>query len=246
MLSPRLYARLYEAAKTSSGTLVEIGTAQGAATIAMALGAKAGGSPFHIYTVDPFDRGSRRDVGSISDNVALVSRGFKNFGVEDDITMIVGESTDLAARPEVRDISLLLIDADGQIDRDLALLHDRLAPSSLVVIDDVDDGVVFHVGGCDGVVDQKHRLTHLLCGAFCEMGLLAPLEVVDHTGFYRKGTVDRSATDWDLAVAKAYRQLVFAPFDARQIGLSGVLRRTAAKAKGGLIGLYRRLRYPDR
>lgn len=244
MLPLDVYEALHETARTG-GTMVEIGTAQGAATIALAMGAQAARAPFRIYTADPFDRGTRRAVGSVADNVALVRSGFAAFGVADDVELVVGEAADLVREQDPGDISLLLLDADGRIDRDLAILFERLAPRAWIVIDDVDDRIYVHDAGGEWVVDQKHRLTHLLCEAFVGMGLLQPQRRIGQTGFYRKGPAAPRPDAWSDAAQEAYGRLVIAPIGTDQIGIGAALRRAGRRSLPGLVSLYRKARYRD-
>src|SRR5262249_28127867 len=136
MLSTDVYSKLFEVAQDcGGGTFVEIGTAHGAATIVMALGAKASGKPFHIYSVDPFSGrySSRTQFGSVQKNVKFVRRQFETFGVSEYIDIIVGGCQDLLASHQVDHISLLLLDADGRIDRDLSYLFSKLARRSKII-----------------------------------------------------------------------------------------------------------------
>ena len=81
-----VYRRLYDtAAAVGGGDFVEIGTAQGAATIAMALGAKSTGKPFRIHSADEFTRGSRPVAASVEEKRDMVRRGFEAFGVSEHI-----------------------------------------------------------------------------------------------------------------------------------------------------------------
>src|SRR5688500_5941281 len=208
MLPLPVYRRIHEtAAACGGGTIVEIGIAQGAATIAMALGAKRAGRPFRIVTADPFAIGTRTNVGSVEDNLELVRRGFVAFGVADAIEIVVGTVDDLVARADPRDISLLMIDADGRIDRELALLHDRLAPACPIIIDDVDGAIYLHRIGRRISVDQKHRITQLLIERFTAEGLLVPQGTSGQTGWFSKGPANRTADDILLLALPAYREL---------------------------------------
>jgi predicted O-methyltransferase YrrM len=247
MLPLSVYQALYRAARDAGGgTFVEIGTAQGAATIVLALGARAGGKPFHIYTVDPFDRGSRLPVGSRADNVALVRSGFEAFGVGGDITIIAGESSDLLKQHDVDDVRLLLLDADGRIDRDLLLLLDRLDRDATVIIDDIDDRVFAYPEGASVRVDQKHRLSHLIAEALCEAGYLSPTRRIAQTGFYRKGKAVFDASDMSELALSAYRQLVELRIERSQIGARARSRELLERRAARALRLYRQLRYGRR
>ena len=219
MLPIAVYERLHEAVRSlGGGVIAEVGTARGAATVAMALGGKASGDAFHFYTADPFDRGSRLAVGSVEDNRARVLDAFSRFGVDADVTLVVGDSADLAQAIGDQEIDLLLIDADGCIDRDLGLLFDRLSPQCLIVIDDVDDRIYAHRRSKGWLIDQKHRLSHLLVDRFCNMQMLIPIEVVGQTGFYSKGPARVGSSEIAEAAMSAYRELVLAPVRRGQVG----------------------------
>ncbi len=210
MLSPEVYARLFALARRAlPRTIVEIGTAHGAATIAVALGARAGGAPCHAYTVDPFAGfSSRVKFGSSADNLRIVGEAFSRFGVADCITVVVGTSADLLPHLPAGPIDLLLIDADGRLDRDLALLFDRLAADANVVIDDVDGATCLTRFQNRTYCDQKHRLSRLIVDRLVASGHLKGEYVEESTGFYLKG-VGKGSTIESLALP-AYRELVFA------------------------------------
>lgn len=213
MLGPDVYARLFALARHARPrTIVEIGTAHGAATIAVALGARAGGAPCHAYTVDPFAGfSSRVKFGSSADNLRIVGEAFSRFGVADCITVVVGTSADLLPHLPDRPIDLLLIDADGRLDRDLALLFDRLAADANVVIDDVDGATCLTRFQNRTYCDQKHRLSRLIVDCLVASGHLRDEHLENSTGFYVKGTGAGSTIE-SLALP-AYRELVFADID---------------------------------
>jgi hypothetical protein len=125
-----VYRRIHDtAAAAGGGTFVEIGTSNGAATIALALGGKAGGKAFRILTVDRFQAGKGIPGATVSERAQSVRRRFERFGVVDSIEIVAGTAADLVERHDPRAIGLLLLDTDGRIERELALLYDRLAPA---------------------------------------------------------------------------------------------------------------------
>jgi predicted O-methyltransferase YrrM len=240
MLPLAVYRRIYEtAAKRDGGTFVEIGTSQGAATIAMALGARAAGKPFRIYSVDEFIVGSRPHGRSPEEKLGVVRRGCEAFGVADAIDTVIGSSADLAALPA---IDLLLIDADGRIDRDFALLHGRLAADAVVIVDDIDPAT--YVGLRQGRLsfDQKHRATHLLLERFVAAGLLVADAPSGQTGWYRKGPVPLSPGEIELLALPAYRELVFATLEVSAVGLKWWAWRLVTARAPWLGRGWRRLR----
>ena len=231
MLPLPVYRRIYEtAAARGGGTFVEIGTAQGAATIAMALGAKASGKAFRILTVDKFV-GSRPRAGSPEEKLAIVRCGFETFGVADSIENVVGTSADLPPAGELSRIDLLLIDADGQLDRDLARLHSRLAPDSPLIVDDVDGTTYLSFGKGKLVVDQKHRISRLLLDRFIAAGLFVADAPTGQTGWFRNGPASLAPHEIELLALPAYRELIYARPDDSGAGLKhSVLRIASVRA----------------
>ena len=214
-LSPAAYRRLYEsAAAIGGGTIVEIGTSQGAATIAMALGAKAAGLDFRIVTLDAHFVGTRPRAATESEKKAIVRRGFEAFGVSGRIDMVIGKVEELVEIADPCDIPLLLIDADGRIDRDLAALWRRLRPGCAIVIDDCDDQIYIHRRGRRLHIDQKHRITHMLIAALIDAGLLVPDGAVGQTSWFRKGEAPGGAGEIERLALPAYRDLVSAEIGA--------------------------------
>jgi predicted O-methyltransferase YrrM len=241
MLPVRVYRQLHDLARSAGGgTLVEIGTYEGAGTLAMALGAKACGKPFHLFTVDLNDRelDRRSYLGRLHDR-------FRRFGVDDRITMVVGQTSDLLRQEGLRDIRLLVIDADGRIDRDLALLHERVADDAAVVIDDVDGQVAAWPDGNGWFVDQKHRIASSLAQSFCEAGWLVPAGVTGQTGFFRKGPEPFSADECATRALEAYRELVFTHARPSGSGVRGRAHALVAKHFPRALRLYRKLRRPE-
>jgi predicted O-methyltransferase YrrM len=220
MLPIPVYRELFELAAVG-GTIVEIGTAHGAGTIAMALGAKESGRAFHVYTVDPFEGefSSRGQYGSPSQNAEIVKRHLSVFGVADDVTVIAGTSETLVRTNPVTGIDLLLLDADGCIDRDLAILYDRLSPSCTIGIDDYDGKVSIIDVNAQRALDQKHRITRLLADAFTAQGLLLPPVTIENTAFFKKGHATDATAQIRDAALPMYRELVFCDvgglFDSR-------------------------------
>jgi len=243
MLPLAVYRRIYETAATlSGGTLVEIGTSQGAATIAMALGAKSAGIEFRIYSADEFVTGSRPVGGSAAEKLEIVRRGYQAFGVADSVENVTGGSAALPPAADLPKIALLLIDADGLIDRDLALLHGRLEPNAPVIVDDVDEKVYFSIRKGRPVVDQKHRLTNLIIERFIAAELLVADEPSGQTGWYRKGPVSASPEEIERLALPAYRKLVMTSLDGAGTNLRWWAWRYISARSPGLVRAWRRVR----
>lgn len=158
------------------GGILEIGTAHAAATIAMGLGAKSSGRSFHIHTIDPLGGrfSSRSAYGDVSTNLEIVNRNLNKAGISDNVSFFNGTSTEfhvLGKTPET--LTLVMLDADGRIDRDFLFFYQKMPSGSMLVIDDVDDAIAFHKNPVGEVyIDQKFRITFLLLKKYEEMGLI--------------------------------------------------------------------------
>lgn len=230
MLDPGVYRAIAEDAARAENDIVEIGTLYGASAVAMALGAREG---VRVKSVDSFASLAWRSLGGPDFASVQVRATFDKLGVGDRIDLFVGYSTAFAASlaPETR-LGMLMLDADGAIDRDLALFYNRLSPGAPIVIDDCADvpaRVTLGLSGA-GIVDQKHRLTHLLFSFFEAQGLLQRRRQVKDTVFASKpmdvtGEIDFNAFD----VKPIYHKLVFGPARVR-LSTLGVLNDRFRKA----------------
>jgi predicted O-methyltransferase YrrM len=238
-----VYRRLHDSAGASGGgTFVEIGTSQGAATLALALGAAAAGVDFHIITVDGFITGSRPRAATVGEKAAIVRRGFERFGVSNRIDLVVGSTDEMIAIADPRDIGLLMLDADGCIDRDLAALWDRMRPGCTIVIDDLDGQNYLELPGRRLRIDQKHRLTHLLIDAYSSAGLLVPEGATGQTGWFRKGEKAADAAQIARLALPAYRALIRAEVGLSELSLKRGLYGLATRRAPWLVRVWRRLR----
>ncbi|WP_457093005.1 class I SAM-dependent methyltransferase [Microvirga sp. P5_D2] len=214
MLSPAIYQHIYEAARTSEGGLmVEVGTAHGAATVALALGLRDSGRSGRVVT---FGRG----------HLEIVKRNLRDFGVENLVEVVMGDVGDTAsAVPHSAKISVLMLDADGRIDRDFIEFFNRVVPQGVVIIDDCVDVMRFHRTGFSSMaIDAKMRLTYLLLSYFKSKGIISMGCQLRHTYFGEK--LCNSPYEFDLTeILEVYRQLIFtsakatAPESLRRVGL---------------------------
>jgi predicted O-methyltransferase YrrM len=210
MLAPSIYERLYEMARDSAGDLiVEIGTAKGAATVALALGLRDAGKRGRVMS---FDRGRERSGrGDPHAYQEQVERNLRHFGVEDYVELVVGEVNKTAgAVPQSAEISMLMLDADGAIDRDLGHFFNRVVPDGSIIIDDCADRVrVRRVGFSITKIDSKMRLTHLLLSYFKSNRFLSEGTQIKDTYFGRKLRDFPDGCPNPDDMLEIYRQLVF-------------------------------------
>jgi predicted O-methyltransferase YrrM len=214
MLAAETYGAVYDAAcGVEKGDILEIGTAHGAATIALARGLKDRGHDGKVLTIDKISGGSREAFGDVEANLRIINGNFDKFDVAGKIDFHVGTSWDIAAQlPEGLEIGLLMLDADGAIDRDFRLFYNAVLPGSPIIIDDyMPDFVRLYRRGRTVRVDQKRRLTALLIHYFEEKGLLHATRLVGETWFGKKPERVTGKVEFDLGeIAEVYRRLTFA------------------------------------
>lgn len=142
MLHTDVLALIYHFARTSGGDVLEIGAYLGGSTIAAALGVRESGMPKTIVSIE---LGGRCVVHPRIPSKNILKDLRKNLAkrdVADLITLIEGRSEDATVVSAVRrhlrpgGTSLLIIDADGKVKRDIDLYYDLLAEGCWVVIDD--------------------------------------------------------------------------------------------------------------
>jgi len=214
MLPFDVYENIHTAAASAGGsTFVEIGTAHGAATIALALGARTAGREAVIYSVDRLGGAfsSRSAFGSVDQNRAIVQGNFERAGVSQNIKLFVGTAEEFfLADTCPQSIDLLLLDADGRIDRDLNYFYSRMKPGTPIIIDDADENIHLrktHDG--TNYLDLKHRITNLLIAAYVKEGLLIQESMVGQTAFCRRGDRPHDRDQFAQVSLACYRELVF-------------------------------------
>ena len=212
MLSVPTYRKIYQAACSApEGIFVEVGTAHGASAIALGWAVADTGKSSKVYTFDRLIGGSRARYGGIDENLKIIRGGFAQFGVSDIVEMHVGASeTASAVIPDKRGIGLLMLDADGIIDRDFRLFYNQLAPGAPIIIDDCGDRVKLKALP-GGIVrsDLKHKLTFELVALFEGAGLIEVYDASNETIFARKTGSGEAGNFDDIDIISAYRNIVF-------------------------------------
>lgn len=220
MLSDSVYEEIFRlSAIAKPRNIVEIGTAHGAATIAIGLGALSESTDFSIWTVDKLGGrfSSRSAYGSVEANRAIVESNFTKAGISDKVSLFVGDSDEFATQSNVpKSIDFLMLDADGRIDRDLLNFYPRLAVGANVIIDDADN-TIWLSKNHEGVpfIDNKHRTTELLMNGYCEAGFLTLEKRVNETAFCKKTNKTFNRDIFMEIALSSYRQLVIAEVDDR-------------------------------
>ncbi|MEI4197910.1 class I SAM-dependent methyltransferase [Roseovarius sp. E0-M6] len=254
LMSQTVYDALFDAAaEHGPQQVLEIGTAHGAGTIALALGAASRGHATRITTVDtlqalPDIPSSRARFGGPAENKEIVEGNFCKAGVEGRIVLHVGRSDDFATViPEGFVLEMLVLDADGRIDRDLALFGPYLAAGAAIIVDDIDGKVGAALQGGRLAIDLKHVISQKLTTRLVDEGYLRLEKRTVDTSFFRA----QDPAGWDygrmneIAIA-CYRELVFLNTTISSVLTSSIASLLSSKPLlrplyGGARSVYRRL-----
>lgn len=132
---------VYHFARICRGHVLEIGAFLGGSTTAAAFGIRDSGTPKKLLTIEP---GGRVDNHRLATRNILrdLKRNLAKQRVADSVTLLEGRSSDetvIAAVHEIlgsEKVGLLILDADGEVKRDLDAYGDTLANDAWLVIDD--------------------------------------------------------------------------------------------------------------
>jgi hypothetical protein len=207
MLDPKAYYEIYLNAQRSEKTILEIGTFSGAATIALALGAPEG---IQVITLEKFGRFMAARYGDARNYREQLTSIFEKYGVAEKITVCLGEPESIADLPALSNgIGLLMLDADGAIDRDLELFYPLLMQNAPVIIDDYGDAFAhINLGFSIIGIDQKERLARMLTDYFEGSGLIKKEKVIRETYFGHK-TGDLKFSKNQKEIMEMYRKLAW-------------------------------------
>ena len=141
MLHLDVLTLIYYFAATSMGNILEIGPYRGGSTISAALGLRASGIERKLITIEPGGRHQHHRLPS-KDILRDLKKNLAKQRVADLVTLIPGYSWEEKTIAEVRtqlephSVALLMIDADGEVKRDLSVYGDLLVEGCNVVVDD--------------------------------------------------------------------------------------------------------------
>ena len=127
LMSEEDYRELYhEAIKIGKGTIVEIGPARGAGTIVLGLAARQNSDIEHIITIDSFQNSrSIKSFDNIEENIEDLRNNLAAFDCGEKVTIMVAGHEDWELIRECP-ITMLVIDADGALDRDFSNYYNLL------------------------------------------------------------------------------------------------------------------------
>lgn len=164
---------VYHFATVCGGGILEIGAFLGGATMAAVLGARTSGKAKTIVTIEPGGSVAHDKLGS-RDILRDLRRILLKLRMRDDVVLIEGHSFAAASIAGVRaalagkKIGLLVLDADGAVQRDLDCYAELLSDGCWMVIDDYfGPGDNIKVGSTRAEVDALIRRGALFpCGLY--------------------------------------------------------------------------------
>jgi L-amino acid N-acyltransferase YncA len=168
---------IYHFAKTCPGHILEIGAFLGGATIAAALGVRDSGTQKILVTMEPGGSLKHERLGT-RNILRDLERNLAKARVAEMVTLIKDRSFTRAAISAVKrtlgsdPVGLMIIDADGNVERDIGTYADTLSEGCWMVID-----------------DYAGPATNLKIGrARAEVNALTAAGTLESLGFYGWGT----------------------------------------------------------
>lgn len=138
MLHPDVLALLYHFGRYAAAPVLELGPYVGGATVAIARGLADAGRGLGVVSVELGGASSHSQYPT-RDIVASLRANLAERGLAPHCRLVVGHSREPATVAQVAPhapFGWLLIDADGQVEEDLALYGRLLQPGALLVVDD--------------------------------------------------------------------------------------------------------------
>jgi len=206
-----IYSALYYAAeKVTDGRIIEVGTGRGAATIVLARAAMATGAAT-VISIDNIDQDPVNHA-AIEKALDEIESNFKAFDVAEHVEFLVGPCEKAALQlPRDLKTGMLVLDADGAIDRGFSLFYNSLIPGAPIVINAYDEKYAGRKAQSEHVyLDPRKRLTTSLVTYFERLGLLEKDKVLEEVYFGRKPANVTKDVEFNLSeIMKFYRDLVF-------------------------------------
>ncbi len=142
MLHPDVLALLYHYGACAEGPILELGPYIGGSTIALARGGADIGNAARITSVE-LAQDYRHPTHVTTDIVESLRANLKGYGVDEQVNLIVGHSRDQSVLESVESVverdgpfGCFVIDADGQIEEDIACYRRFLSARCYLVVDD--------------------------------------------------------------------------------------------------------------
>jgi len=191
MMRPEIYRMIYErACESADFDILELGAAGGAATVAAACGLVDSHKKSVLYTVEKGDgeNSSRERLGNREQNLRTLNRNLKIFSCSEKVSVIDSRVAEASGKmPAGLKFSMLIIDADGLINRDFELFYNSCIPGADIIIDDYSEVKDFGSRSVNCPLGKKYT-TFRLVNYFIGKGLIRRESLSGDTIFCRKPT----------------------------------------------------------
>lgn len=193
MLPATVYRRLYELARDlpAGCDVIEIGAGSGAGTVAMAWGLSGTTEHAGVIAIDRCYGGSRMRYGGFRENYTRLLANLNNYGVTNTVRLLAIDLNEhsyvkVLAKIGARRVGLVVLDADGRLDRDLPILWPYFSCGARIVIDDCVERSSYHpVSELYPVGGAKFTLTARIVSYLIREGWLEIVQTVGKTFFLR-------------------------------------------------------------
>lgn len=186
LLNFNVYPKIYKYAyRCQPGNMLELGSAHGAASICLIKGMLDSGKKDKLITVERGEgkNSSMTKFGSKEININILKNNLKYFNCDKNVLVIAGKIREKAKETEkYSPFSLLLIDADGVIDRDFLLFYNLLKPGATIIIDDYQKIIERGLKNKTNPLGKKYS-TYCFVNYFLQQGLIEKKEIIDNTIF---------------------------------------------------------------
>lgn len=145
MLGPRVYKKLYQKARGLPDLpFVDVGSAAGATTIAVALAFKRARKKSLVVGIEKCQGGSRERYGNYATNYATLEKNINKYDLGVHVKLypdwLREGSEDIWSFIQSEKISGFIHDADGRLYRDFQLFFDSVVDGGLIAVDDCPQG----------------------------------------------------------------------------------------------------------
>lgn len=189
MMGIKVYQEIYRYAKNApAGDFLELGAHHGAATICLGRGIIDSSKDNRLFSIENGGEAgsSLCRYGDKEKNFNRLANNLKYFKTDQVTDIYFGKINDFfKSLPSEKKFSLVLIDADGALDRDFAALYNRLEPGSLVIIDDYENEIRHEKETFKNPLGKSYS-TFVFTEYLLRKGMLVKEGLIDSTLFCRK------------------------------------------------------------
>ncbi|RYY02201.1 MAG: hypothetical protein EOO53_14295 [Gammaproteobacteria bacterium] len=187
MLAPCVYEEIFFLASTlTEKNILEIGTASGASSIAAGIGLHFSEPKGKVITIDKHTGGSRAKYFSAEESLQIVRKNIRAWNLDEIVFPVVAKSGDQINTGFNGPIDMMILDADGKINRDILQWKDYCVSDLLLVIDDCENLIrIIEDSPNHWKIDCKKYLTWKLFNLYVDAGIFSDFYFINDCVFTR-------------------------------------------------------------